>query len=130
MMDAEKQLREVTESRRLSEPKASEARYEEESRKRLGRIVDKKVMTAFIGAVAKFEEFFGHLWGLGLLPEQELSESENRFLEIWNECRNEVLNNGNNQKRSLQAELLLYTIKLNRFHAKLSPTIKRDEENG
>lgn len=131
-MDAERQLYEVNEKRKASEPLASEARYEDESRKRLGRIIDKKIMTSFIGAVAKFEEFFGHLWGHGLSLDQELSESENRNLELWNECRNEVLNNGNSQKRALQTELLLYTIKMNRCRARLlpKPLTKKDEENG
>lgn len=81
-----------------------EQRFLEQSRDRLGRILEKKCTTAFIGALSCFEKFFGDLWGHGKRA-ADLSEEEAAWLERWQQCRTEVLNKGNAQTRAVRAEL-------------------------
>ena len=41
----------------------SQQRYLDESKRRLGKIVETKLKTSFIGALSQFEQEFGFLWG-------------------------------------------------------------------
>ena len=85
-------------------------KLQESSRRRLSSIIKKKLQTSFIGAIAKVEQYIGsQLWGHGK-EEDELTERERRWLEIWNECRTEILDNGNAQIRALESEVQQYTI--------------------
>lgn len=63
--------------------------------------VYKKFQTTMIGSLAKFEKAFGYLW---------LQDNSNRekFEEIWDNTRNEILNNGNKQSRAAINELKEY----------------------
>jgi Mg/Co/Ni transporter MgtE len=63
--------------------------------------VHKKFQTTMIGSLAKFEKAFGYLW---------LQDNSNRekFEEIWDNTRNEILNNGNKQSRAAINELKEY----------------------
>lgn len=122
----EDKLRAVTEHRR-AEQGARERRYEEQSRRRLLRIIERKLSTSFIGALSKFEQFFGHLWGHGL-DERELTDVQRRWREAWEECRNEVLNNGNNQVRAVRAELAQYTMSWDAYQTNMQ--VKQEEVSG
>lgn len=93
---------------------AREERFLEQSRKRLDKIVSVKVRTAFIGALAAFEDEFGFLWGQGL-PEDQLTEEQLDMQELWIRARTNVLNNGNTQLRSLRTEIANQTVKWNRY---------------
>ncbi len=101
-------------------------RYLEDSKKRLLTIAERKVRTAFIGALAGFEGVFGFLWGFApietLTPEQllllELIQDnglENYFKELWTKAREKVLTNGNNQIRALEDEFPQYSIEWTRY---------------
>lgn len=90
----------------------NKARYKESSKDRLNKIAEKKLRTAFIGALAKFEESFGFLWGHE--QETELSPEQIQMAELWDHCRTEVLNNGNNQIRALKKEVDNQTISWDR----------------
>lgn len=57
-----------------------------------------------IGALFQFEEAFGYLWGQDK-PENNLTETEKRFKLKWENTRNEILNNGNNQLRKCISDL-------------------------
>lgn len=92
-----------------------EERYLEQSRRRLDKIVSTKIRTAFIGALAAFEEEFGFLWGQGA-PEDQLTEEQQDMLELWNRARTNVLNNGNTQLRAVRNEIANQTVKWNRHH--------------
>lgn len=63
--------------------------------------IQKKFQTTMIGAIAKFEKSFGYLW---------LQDNSNRekFEDIWEYTRNEILNNGNKQSRAAINELTDY----------------------
>lgn len=98
----------------------------EDCRKRLDKIVSTKIRTSFIGAIAKFEESFGFLWGQGKLAE-DLTEEEAQMRELWQSVRNTILNNGNNQLRSAQNEIANHVVSWNRHHMDL--VVKPQEEN-
>lgn len=93
------------------------------------RTIEKRMQTIMIGSLAKFEENFGHLWN-----DETLKDSD-KFWELWEQARNQILNNGNNQLRCAVDELgdFLYN---NNFNMKKNnkPTYKykfyfKDGEN-
>jgi len=94
---------------------AKEERYLEQSRRRLDKIVSTKIRTAFIGALAAFEEEFGFLWGHDI-PEDQLTGEQKEMRELWNTARTNVLNNGNTQLRAVRNEIANQTVKWNRHH--------------
>ena len=65
--------------------------------------VEKKIQTTMIGALAKFEENFGYLWGID--KNEDLTEKELYFSNLWEKTRVAILNNGNNQLRNVLADL-------------------------
>lgn len=67
-------------------------------------ILMKRFQTTMIGALYVFEENFGYLWGLDK-DDDELTDKEIQFKNIWEETRNKILNNGNNQFRKCVADL-------------------------
>lgn len=67
-------------------------------------LIVKRLQTTMIGALYEFEENFGYLWGLDKEP-NELNESQIKFRNLWEDTRNRVLNNGNNQIRKCIADL-------------------------
>jgi len=94
---------------------AREERFLEQSRRRLDKIVSTKVRTAFIGALAAFEEEFGFLWGHEA-SEDHLTAEQQNMRELWIRARTNVLNNGNTQLRALRNEIANQTVKWNRHH--------------
>lgn len=119
MSKAEDQLRDVVRQRE-GEDEARHHRYEEQSKRRLLRIVEKKLNTAFIGAISKFETYFGHMWG-HRKDESELTPEQRKFRDLWSNCRTDILTNGNNQIRAVQAELVQYTMVWDGFTVTLTP---------
>jgi hypothetical protein len=107
---------------------AREERFLEQSRRRLDKIVKTKMETAFIGALAAFEDEFGELWG-GKTPEDELTVEQLAMRVLWNRARTNVLNNGNTQLRALRNEIANHVIKWNRYHMNLpvKPVTEEDK---
>jgi hypothetical protein len=68
-------------------------------------IITKRFQTTMIGALSEFEKSFGYLWGQHKDENEPLTAQEDKFLDIWEETRNRVLNNGNNQLRKAVSEL-------------------------
>ena len=112
---------------REAENKLGEQRYQEQSAKRLGTIIETKLKTSFIGALSQFEQEFGYLWGHGK-GQDELTDEELKMRIKWEKVRNNVLNNGNNQIRAIQNELTQYTVKWNRYQYNIS--VKEQGDNG
>lgn len=113
---------------------ARKKRYLEESKKRLFKIVSTKIRTAFVGALAAFEEELGFLWGYD--KDGPLTPAEKEYAEIWENVRSKVLTLGNNQIRSVENELGNNTVEWNRYHLDLAvaqPSFQPDckfDENG
>jgi hypothetical protein len=68
------------------------------------QILTKRLQTTMIGALYEFEKAFGYLWGHNKDENEELTDKENDFWDLWEETRNKILNNGNNQLRKAVAE--------------------------
>ena len=66
-------------------------------------IIRKKIETTMIGALARFEEGFGRLWGHG--SDKKLSQDEIRNKIIWDNVRESILDHGNLQIRKALSEL-------------------------
>lgn len=64
----------------------------------IDNILQKRFQTTMIGSLFEFEEAFGYLWGQDK-EDNELTEQEQRFRDQWENTRNQILNNGNNQLR-------------------------------
>lgn len=90
-------------------------KYEESSSDRLLNITSKKIKTAFIGAIATMEDYFGELWGHGL-TEDECTDDQLYWRKVKEECRNEILNKGNGQIRAIENEFKQYSVKWNRYN--------------
>lgn len=61
-------------------------------------LLKKRFQTTMIGAIFEFEKTFGYLWGQDKNPDF-LTEIEEDFRDRWENVRNQILNNGNNQLR-------------------------------
>lgn len=124
MMDLSKINNGQMKALRQKAKQASEEHFLEQSRKRLDAIITKKMKTAFIGALAAFEEEFGSLWGHGL-QEHELSQDQRDMRDVWERVRTSVLNNGNTQLRSLRNEIANHSVRWNRYYTQF--VIKTEE---
>jgi hypothetical protein len=60
--------------------------------------IKKKILTATIGSLARFEKYFGYLWGHG---KENITQQEEAMLDLWEEARYEILNLGNQQIRTI-----------------------------
>lgn len=105
---------------RKDNEKVADEKFKQNSKERLQNITNKKLQTSFIGALDRFEKFFGRIWGFGKKKE-ECTPNELKWRQIWEECRNEVLNNGNAQIRALATELLQYEMKWMRHRYTITP---------
>lgn len=67
-------------------------------------IITKRIQTTMIGAIFEFEKNFGYLWGLDK-EDNELTIEEQKFRIKWENTRNNILNNGNNQLRKCLSDI-------------------------
>jgi hypothetical protein len=79
-----------------------------------------------IGALHEFEKVFGYLWGQNK-NDDFLTESEEDFRDRWEEVRNQILNNGNNQLRKCLMDIERAADQDNRYHYKFYK--KKDRGN-
>ncbi len=68
-------------------------------------ILTKRFQTTMIGSLFEFEKTFGYLWGYNKDENEPLTAKEEEFLDMWEETRNRILNNGNNQLRKALSEI-------------------------
>jgi hypothetical protein len=73
---------------------------------RLRFYVEKRIQTTMIGALARIENTFGHLWGQD--KEGELTREEEEFADAWDFLRNDILNYGNKQIRQVKEDFYKY----------------------
>lgn len=55
-----------------------------------------------IGAISKFENRFGYLWNH--FNDDPLTAEQEKFADLWDFTRNEILNQGNQQIRQIQQD--------------------------
>lgn len=90
-------------------------KYEQQCKDRLKKIVDKKFTTAIIGALAAFEDKFGDIWGHFEEYDEDLTESQKKYEKVWEDVRNEILNQGNHQKRVVLEEIDNHDVNWKRY---------------
>lgn len=108
---------EASKLRKEAEEK-NKVNYQKISNNRLSKNIEKKIRTTFIGDINTVEKYFGELWGHGK-DYKDLTESEKRERKVWDACRKEMLDKGNNELRAANSEISQYTIEWNRFHQSL-----------
>ena len=79
-----------------------------ENLERLRFYIEKRIQTTMIGALSKFENNFGYLWGHHIKNEEDLSPQQLDFGDLWETTRNEILNQGNNQIRQVKEDFYRY----------------------
>lgn len=78
----------------------------ERAKKIISDLAANRIRTSFIFALYEFEQSLGYLWGHEkLLADQEITDLERRFLNIWIKVRKNILDNGNNQIRNLDSDI-------------------------
>lgn len=87
-------------------------KYLDGCRERLSKIAKAKIETSFIGALDAFEKEFGDLWGI---KKENRTPEEQEWYEKWQVARINILNNGNNQLRSLLNEISNHVVEWNRY---------------
>lgn len=98
----------------------NDERYKINSKKRLLTNVNKKFQTTMIGALAAFEKRFGHIW-----------EKDDRWRDLWEETRTEVLDIGNKNLRAAEQEISEYSISWNRYQTEFIPVVTyKEQSNG
>lgn len=107
----------VTKLREDAEKK-NQIKYRKASSGKLSKNIEKKIRTTFVGDINTVEKYFGELWGHGK-DYKDLTEAEKRERKVWDACRKEMLDKGNNELRSANAEISEYTVEWNRFHKDL-----------
>jgi hypothetical protein len=69
------------------------------------QLASKRLETTMIGALSKFENVFGYLWGQHKSHDEPLTDKEMHFDNMWQDVRNNILNHGNQQIRALQNDI-------------------------
>jgi hypothetical protein len=92
------------------------ARYAEQSKIRLTKVMTTKIKTTMIGALASIENHFGFLWEP---RDGQNSVEQIQMREIFEKLREEILNNGNNQIRNATSELQQYNVEWLRYSISL-----------
>lgn len=69
---------------------------------RLRYYVEKRIQTTMIGALARVEDNLGFLWGLDKDENTPLTKDEEKYADLWEFTRNQILNQGNAQIRYLK----------------------------
>lgn len=68
-------------------------------------IATKRLETTMIGALSRFENIFGYLWGQHKHYNETLTDKEIYFENLWQDVRNNILNHGNQQIRAMQNDM-------------------------
>lgn len=81
-------------------------------------LLTKRFQTTMIGALFEFEKHFGHLWGQNKYDDELLTDQEEHYRIIWEDVRNQILNNGNHQLRKCLVDMdssIKYKYKFNKL---------------
>ena len=70
--------------------------------------MEKRIQNTMIGAIARVEKVFGYMWGQQKSENEILTDEEEKFLDMWEYLRNDILNYGNKQIRSIGEDFNKY----------------------
>jgi hypothetical protein len=94
-----------------------EERSKEVSKDSLFKSCKKKIQTTMIGALDTIEKKLGFLWSFE--SEEEITQEQKQMKDIYDEVRAIILDRGNTQIRSLEAEFSGYEIQRKRYQINL-----------
>lgn len=83
------------------------------SKDKLQKVIKTKMKTSFIGALSAVELSFEELWKINPSDDDYDIKEKQYWKNIWEKCRSEILNNGNNQLRSVESEIDQYSVSWN-----------------
>lgn len=123
MMDSAEDKMYTINKQRKYEEKLRQQEYNQLSKERLFAIIKKKLQTSFIGSIYEVEEELGFLWG-DKKNKKDMTENQQKYFDIFQIMRTNILNKGNDQIRAVANELEQYTItwNANRYEFKLDVT--------
>ena len=100
--------------------------YKEKSKDRLGNNCKKKIQTTMIGALSSIEDHFGFLWGH--TSDGVLTPDKEKMRQLYEDLRSDILDKGNTQIRNVDAEIVQYDVKWNRYqyHIPMKPIQKEN----
>ena len=87
----------------------------------LGDAIDKRFKTVFVGALSKVEEAFSPLWGGDEIDEENMSSEQLKWYEIFLKLRDDIFDQGNEQKNRCARDL-------NRFRSRINIMVSKPEE--
>ena len=105
-------LSKVVENRKTTDTE----RKKRNGKEKLRKDIQSKMKTLMIGTISRFEKFFGELWGHEM-KEEQCSPEQLQEYETWQQCRDEILNNGNKLIRQMSSELDLYDVESKGYQA-------------
>ena len=91
-------------------------------KKRILKQIQSRFQTTMIGSLARFEDSFGYLWGHN--GNENLTEREEEFLEMWNYVRTSILNHGSKQMRECVDDMIAHMdeeLHINRYNFLIQP---------
>lgn len=95
----------------------SNKQFKDDSKTRLLKIIDTKMRTIMIGALASVENNIGFLWGHN--EKRKLTTEEQQMKILFENIRKEILDKGNAQSRNLHTELEQYDVEWTRYNLSL-----------
>ena len=98
-------------------------------KKRILKQIHSRFQTTMIGSLARFEDTFGYLWGHN--GNEQLTERQEEFLEMWNYVRTSILNHGSKQMRECVDDMIAHMdeeMNINRYNFLIQPQEEETKE--
>ena len=98
-------------------------------KKRILKQIHSRFQTTMIGSLARFEDTFGYLWGHN--GNEQLTERQEEFLEMWNYVRTAILNHGSKQMRECVDDMIAHMdeeLHINRYNFLIQPPAEETKE--
>lgn len=80
----------------------------------LEKLIKRRCTTIFIGALDSIEQKFGYQWGYDR-SQNDLTEKEKLFFQLWKDLRKEILDKSNHQVKLLLNDLDHFEINMKRY---------------
>lgn len=105
----------------------NEENYKEMSKRKLINNVSLRLRTVMVGAIVRFENEFGFLWGHNKGGPKTPQQIE--LYNKWQKVRTEILDLGNNNIRDCERDIAQYTLTWNRYRTDFIIINKDKQEN-
>ena len=89
----------------------AKTRHQAGCKDKLAKMVEKRIRTTMIGALAAVEEKFGMLWE----NDGKMNREQEKAYSLFQEIRSSILDKGNDQIRQLEKDLEYFVVELRRI---------------